>query len=128
MAGGDSRGYERAQFYVWEASGSELSIHLSLRVVEELMMENLRAMAAGLASEIRGILLGRSICAPTPATFVEDFVLIPQRGGSEEEDDRAPSDDDLRERSSLEASSGSYTRANRRRVLSVPTRRCPDPD
>ncbi len=71
-------------------------VHLSLKVVDKLMAENLRAMADGPASGIRGLLLGRSICAPTPTTFVEDFVLIPTSDGQREAGGKA-SDDDLTE-------------------------------
>lgn len=97
MASSERLGFDRAQFYVWQAPGSDLLVHLSLKVVDKLMAENFRAMADGPASGIRGLLLGRSICAPTPTTFVEDFVLIPTSGDGKGEAGGTASDDDLTE-------------------------------
>jgi hypothetical protein len=95
MASSERLGYDRAQFYVWQAPGNELSIHLSLKVVEALAAENRRVLAEGPAPDIRGILLGRSILAPSPATFVEDFVLLPHSGDETGEYAGTASDDDL---------------------------------
>jgi hypothetical protein len=59
-----------ANYYVWRAPGG-FSVHLGLRVVQELAI---RTAASG---ETGGILLGRSIPVPSPATMADDFVVIP---------------------------------------------------
>jgi hypothetical protein len=65
-----------ARYYTWQAPGGVLSIHLSLKVIEELTIEHARASAEGMPWDMRGVLLGRSTPLPHRATFVEDFVLI----------------------------------------------------
>ena len=88
---------EQAQFYMWQAPGTVLSIYLSLQVVEELTAEFVRTNAGGLPGDIQGVLLGRSMSEPHQATYVEDFVLIPRRCIGKSGVTASASDDELRE-------------------------------
>lgn len=78
MASGERAGDNQARFYLWQAPGNGILIHLNVKVVEALTAEHLRAMQEGTEQGIRGVLLGRSVCLPRPATFIEDFALIPE--------------------------------------------------
>jgi len=70
MPTGTQRGYDPANYYVWRTPGG-FSVHLGLHVVREL------AVQTAASAETCGILLGRSITAPSPATMADDFVVIP---------------------------------------------------
>jgi hypothetical protein len=76
MPTGTQRGYDPASYYVWRAPGG-FSVHLGLHVVREL------AAQTAASDETRGILLGRSITAPSPAAMADDFVVIPPSGDFE---------------------------------------------
>lgn len=73
--------YDPSKFYVWQATGTQLNIHLSLAVIEELNQRR-----AELDGDMSAVLLGYSMIAPHRATFVDDFVLLPPswnlRGGA----------------------------------------------
>jgi len=64
--------YDPSKFYVWQAPGKLVTIHLSLDVVDKL--NQARAEFEG---DISAVLLGYSMIAPQRATFVDDFVLLP---------------------------------------------------
>jgi hypothetical protein len=70
MATSTQLGYDSANYYTWKAPGG-LSLHLSLRLIREL------AAQIAASGDIRGLLLGRSITAPSAATMADDFVVIP---------------------------------------------------
>ena len=70
MPTGTQRGYDPANYYVWRTPGG-FSVHLGLHVVREL------AAQVAASSATCGILLGRSITAPSAATMADDFVVIP---------------------------------------------------
>jgi hypothetical protein len=76
MPTGTQRGYDPANYYVWRAPGG-FSVHLGLHVVREL------AAQIAASAETRGILLGRSITVPSPATMADDFVVVPPPEGFE---------------------------------------------
>lgn len=71
--------YDPSKFYVWQATGTQLNIHLSLAVIEELNQRR-----AELDGDMSAVLLGYSMIAPHRATFVDDFVLLPRAGISGE--------------------------------------------
>lgn len=75
MVSGERAGNTR--FYLWQAPGNNIAVQLNLKLVEALTAEHLRATEEGLEGGARGVLLGRSVYAPRPSTFVEDFALIP---------------------------------------------------
>jgi hypothetical protein len=65
--------YDPTKFYVWQAPGKLVTIHLSLDVIDRL--NQARAEFEG---DISAVLLGYSMIAPQTATFVDDFVLLPE--------------------------------------------------
>src|ERR1700683_1326866 len=73
--------YDPAKFYVWQAPGNPLTIHLKLDVIDRL--NEARAKFEG---DVSAVLLGYSMISPQKAPFVDDFVLLPEswdlRGGS----------------------------------------------
>src|SRR5436305_12531491 len=75
-----NRIHPQPSFYVWQAPGTVLSIHLSLDVVAELTAEHDRWNSGGLSDDIHGVLLGRSMSGAQHTTYVEDIVLIPRSG------------------------------------------------
>lgn len=81
MVSGERAGNNQARFYVWQAPDNSIAVQLNLKLVEALTAEHFRATEEGLEHGVRGVLLGRSICVPRPATFVEDFALIPETQG-----------------------------------------------
>jgi hypothetical protein len=79
MASGFYPDYDPADFYVWTPPSKALSIHLKLTMVNRLVDEHLRAAAWGKRQELAGVLLGYSLIAPQPASFIEDFVVVHER-------------------------------------------------
>ena len=67
--------YDPRRFYVWQAPGKTFSIHLSLEVVERLIKQQFDVARADPPRDISGVLLGRTLAGPHPASMVEDFVL-----------------------------------------------------
>lgn len=65
--------YDPTKFYVWQAPGKVVTIHLSLNVIDKL--NQARGESDG---DFSAVLLGYSMIAPQRATFVDDFVLLPQ--------------------------------------------------
>jgi len=65
--------YDPAKFFVWQAPGKQFAIHLSLKVIDKL--NQARAEFEG---DISAVLLGYSMISPDRATFVDDFVLLPE--------------------------------------------------
>ena len=57
-------GYDPANYYVWRTPGG-FSVHLSLQVVRELTAE------IATSGDTCGILLGRSVATPFPATIAD---------------------------------------------------------
>jgi hypothetical protein len=64
--------YDPTKFYVWQAPGKLVTIHLSLDVIDRFNQAR-----AELEGDISAVLLGYSMIAPQTATFVDDFVLLP---------------------------------------------------
>ena len=85
MPSGFYTDYDPADFYVWTPPSKALSIHLRLAMVKRLEDEHLNVAALGTRQELAGVLLGYSLTAPQPASFVEDFVVLHER------DDVSPS-------------------------------------
>lgn len=88
---GNEIGYDPANFYVWRVTDG-FAIHLSLKVVTQLAAHISRSASESQAVETRGILLGRTIDTPFPATVIEDFKLVPgakDYAGSMDSDDAA---------------------------------------
>ncbi len=94
MTSGEKLGKDPT-YYVWQAPTDVLSIHLNLKVVADLTREHLRAIARDLPWEFRGVLLGHTTPGPNPATYVEDFALIPNSVG--DKNIATASDDELAE-------------------------------
>jgi hypothetical protein len=70
------RGYDASNFYVWRAA-DDFAIHLNLHVVTQLTAHLARKGPGNQSSDIRGILIGRTIETPFRATVIEDFELLP---------------------------------------------------
>lgn len=79
MPSGFYTDYDPADFYVWTPPSKARSIHLKLAMVKRLVDEHLRAAAWGKRQELAGVLLGYSLTAPRPASFIEDFVVVHER-------------------------------------------------
>ena len=63
-------------FYIWQPPSKALSIHLSLNLVKRLhLMHDYVDDILG-PGELAGVLLGHSVGAPQPASFVEDFRVL----------------------------------------------------
>jgi hypothetical protein len=67
--------YDPTRFYVWQAPGKTVSIHLSLEVVERLIKQQFDVARTDPPQDISGVLLGHTLSGPHPASLVEDFVL-----------------------------------------------------
>ena len=79
MATGFYFDYDPDEFYVWRPPSHLLSIHLSLAVVNRLEQECLRAARDAQPRELAGVLLGYSLTTPEPASYIEDFALLPEQ-------------------------------------------------
>jgi len=79
MPSGFYTDYDPADFYVWTPPSKALSIHLRLAMVKRLEDEHLNVAARGTRQELAGVLLGYSLTAPQPASFIEDFVVLHER-------------------------------------------------
>ncbi|HUJ50531.1 MAG TPA: hypothetical protein VLW25_10040 [Bryobacteraceae bacterium] len=79
MPSGFYTDYDPADFYVWTPPSKALSIHLRLAMVKRLEDEHLNVAARGTRQELAGVLLGYSLSAPQPASFIEDFVVLHER-------------------------------------------------
>ena len=71
-------GYKPGNFYVWRVSDA-FAIHLNLDVVTQLNAQISRG-GRDHPSDLRGILLGRTMDTPFRATVIEDFSLITSEG------------------------------------------------
>jgi len=65
-------------FYVWEVPGKEISIQLSLDVVDRLQQDVMRGFGAvpRRGAEVGGVLLG-TVASAGPAVRVQNYVLVP---------------------------------------------------
>jgi hypothetical protein len=70
---------EAQGYFVWQAPGKPLVVHLSLDVVERLNADVMRGLAAvpKRGAEVGGVLLGRIETGETTIVHVEDFHAIP---------------------------------------------------
>lgn len=84
-------GQDLGKYFDWRASDG-FSIHLSLKLVTQLNAQISR-VAENQSGELRGLLLGRTIDTPMPATMIDEFELIspPEYATAEQPD----SDDKL---------------------------------